>query len=794
MMELIKSYSSTRNIADSILSDIKSSKKHRYAARFVLLYSYDQLSELVEYLNGIKVVGIESRDTIPLFEDYLFQISSCKSKHICVPHITELLRINEVSDMSSRLITLCDINSNDNLETMIVPIVGLDTALTHSLMSKLESSGRYPAIYQAPMTMKQKIELIRLSGIEWLELERLPEHEIIHRNMLFLFSLFRGTPQKIYLEIKDPSWEKIFNRFVSDNIFLKTQLRSIQELIRHSYGVDISITFNADHASYWKTLFCEICRLSPKGCSEREILSNILNIKDLSSLDDRDFLDVCYAVKNNENGAFKIWFLSNHMLFGDYPSLSAYLKRALRTLVESGSISFNALVNSIWFSIFNDEYATSEKQERSLMLLHLHSVLKCPTQAIETILCDKLSSLQNLDLVTGITNAELRFVCAYIADCDEDMILSEMYSRGFHSLSYYLGIKTLTIRDLIPDNEWAVDYIHHYTLSKLKNKKASQLSALLDEKNSSQSSIAHWYSSFKTVSSITALYKSVPIIWIDGLGLEWLSYITNLLLATTEFEVHDIFIARSEVPSITKLNKIENPMFSIKSLDNYIHSQLPYHYPNSLVDELCILKDIVTDIQHTTNDPDFLIVADHGFTFLSQRHYGVGKKYDFSNSEHEGRYTVLEQNSNCYSSSDYIVYESCGCKYAVATKHTSLSNTPSREVHGGFTPEEVLTPVLYVKRKSRSLYEIEYSKIVKSIDGLKLRVLPIPQRVDIMFENHQNIQRMSHADGYWHIDTRFLMPKKYEATLVIDNATERCISFEVTGGIKVKSMEELFNA
>ena len=84
--------------------------------------------------------------------------------------------------------------------------------------------------------------------------------------------------------------------------------------------------------------------------------------------------------------------------------------------------------------------------------------------------------------------------------------------------------------------------------------------------------------------------------------------------------------------------------------------------------------------------------------------------YEFDNVEHEGRYFLVED-GEYFNNEDYLVHD-CesigfeGKKYVVSLNHTSLNNTPIREVHGGATPEEVLVPYIIFGYDNES--DIEY--------------------------------------------------------------------------------------
>jgi hypothetical protein len=56
--------------------------------------------------------------------------------------------------------------------------------------------------------------------------------------------------------------------------------------------------------------------------------------------------------------------------------------------------------------------------------------------------------------------------------------------------------------------------------------------------------------------------------------------------------------------------------------------------------------------------------------------------------------------------SDYIRYKNGEDNFKVALTHASLNNKPSREVHGGCTPEEILVPFILISNKKEDITSV----------------------------------------------------------------------------------------
>ena len=204
--------------------------------------------------------------------------------------------------------------------------------------------------------------------------------------------------------------------------------------------------------------------------------------------------------------------------------------------------------------------------------------------------------------------------------------------------------------------------------------------------------------------------KNSQEIWIDGLGAEWLPLFSHYLNEYGKINKKRITyqtIITVELPSATKFNKKDDSM-KRNQLDKYIHDNV-YNHPNSLLNEIEIIKSLAEEIA-LLNCPKVSIVSDHGFSCLCVSHFVNNNNYEFDNVEHEGRYFLVED-GEYFNNEDYLVHD-CesigfeGKKYVVSLNHTSLNNTPIREVHGGATPEEVLVPYIIFGYDNES--DIEY--------------------------------------------------------------------------------------
>lgn len=192
-----------------------------------------------------------------------------------------------------------------------------------------------------------------------------------------------------------------------------------------------------------------------------------------------------------------------------------------------------------------------------------------------------------------------------------------------------------------------------------------------------------------------------------------LEYLINFYGKAQNKRVDKKYICRVNLPSITDCNRFDDSIH-ILDLDEYIHKKSTYTYPDDLVKQIELIERIVKKEILASRYENIIVVSDHGFTFLAQKRFGNIKKFDFTDSNHEGR--CMWTDAHYQDDSEFIIHSidsgtRKGKKALIALKHTSLHDTPSREVHGGATPEEILVPCLVIS-KIKSVDKITTQQLI----------------------------------------------------------------------------------
>ena len=155
---------------------------------------------------------------------------------------------------------------------------------------------------------------------------------------------------------------------------------------------------------------------------------------------------------------------------------------------------------------------------------------------------------------------------------------------------------------------------------------------------------------------------------------------------------------------------------STTTVSNVIHGKTYYHVEN-MERSLYYIRKIVERIVSKSGGNGFAIIADHGAT-VGHKLKKKDKKYNFKNSDHDGRCCLLRDGETVGNSDDYAVYTNPnGQNWIISLTGQSLYNSSKYEVHGGGTPEEVIVPVIIANSASLSTFSSssEYLFISQSL-------------------------------------------------------------------------------
>lgn len=224
-------------------------------------------------------------------------------------------------------------------------------------------------------------------------------------------------------------------------------------------------------------------------------------------------------------------------------------------------------------------------------------------------------------------------------------------------------------------------------------------------------------------------------LWIDGMGLEWLSLANNVLekLQGNSFDI-ETFITAARVPTETEYNhQWTEKDIKRDRLDKLSHKGMPddKDYFLCIVNQIGIIKDLMNEAVSMLDNHEYvLITGDHGSSRLAALAFHE-KAYTFVPKNAKvlahGRFCLLSgapkeedllENVELvtYDQQQYLVMKDYNhyAQSGNAAGGNTDENAVAGELHGGLTPEESVVPVIVLHKKN-SYKKIEIKYIPNSV-------------------------------------------------------------------------------
>ena len=269
---------------------------------------------------------------------------------------------------------------------------------------------------------------------------------------------------------------------------------------------------------------------------------------------------------------------------------------------------------------------------------------------------------------------------AQLSDVNRDVL-----EKNFPALKKYLTLFKF-------DDERLTEYFRLYKELKIFNTSTEFLS--LVDKYAEQ----RIFNEFETRQAILDRIGDAKLYWLDGLGVEFLSFVKQI---STELSLSTrIQVARAELPTLTSINKNffeEWPGAKFRKnerLDELRHGTRNLSTPLYFCDELFIIEDVLKEIcqslQHGESSK-IILTSDHGSSRGAVTYRGKTWRMH-SVGEHGGRCCLVDkrderpicaaESNGYYSLSNYDRFQG--------------GRLDGVELHGGATLEEVLIPVIEI--------------------------------------------------------------------------------------------------
>lgn len=346
---------------------------------------------------------------------------------------------------------------------------------------------------------------------------------------------------------------------------------------------------------------------------------------------------------------------------------------------------------------------------------------------------------------TGLSYAEKEFLInlhtyGFLDRGDMQIMYPSYYS-------YLYGVRDNLVKGL---DECKL-YLKEYKKSKAINRDTSYIH---DYYNNGCANASNLYEMYYEIEKQDVLVEKLAdegtdIYVIDGVGAEYLSLIVDLLNRNS-YEVDICRIATAHLPTITEVNKSYLSRLPIKKWffdfdRDVVHGEF-YHTTTNLRKAFDIIEKIVKEIVSESYGKRIIITADHGATARA-RWVETPKKYDYSQSDHEGRCCKIPSKDGYENNEDYITYVdevNPEISYLISLNETSLYNRPKYEDHGGATIEEMLVPVIVAKLQGAQ------NKIKYKVMDEKIQVSGLDKIVRFVINPEPECAFLVESDGTKH--------------------------------------------
>lgn len=755
-----------------------------------------------KFINVVKEHSAKDKDTYVLGFSELIRFYSRKDIESTVLSLFDNIENSGNSDANTsqrRIIFIC-FSMMDDVYKVLQSSFARKDLLDPFLNSDYELVGKnrkvcFVSREYADHVKKNKI----ISSVEWLGLWRSSE----------------------IIDFSTPIWccsESLYEwhqKASPDNAFQIDVVHNAKDYLEKACDLSIDFPYIESESDYWNQLCIEYTNAS-SGENLHELAARLLNI-DVKSI---------YAIAGKwltTDLQYEKWFIRCYV--GAFYPMS-FLARVFKILKTNSKKEFLTTIWQQGYWLSNP--VQLEERIGIIKELNKYAGVNTPEKEIHDVICEGVSkelcisipvdeSASEICLVelceqygqalddmkkrlfsyylkifkpafTGLSSTEKEFVINLYSNnvLDRDEIKSVYPS--FYSYLFGLGESEIEGK-----NDWKY-YLEAYRASKVANADTPYLQQYYAKGCANSINLySMYYELQRQETLITPYTDSADVYVLDGVGAEYIPLIVDLL-GLNGYEVEYCDFAACHLPSITDINKdylssIEYKEWFLEFDQKVIHGD--YYKPTvNLRKAFDILEIKVKEIVQEAAGKKILITADHGATARA-KWIETKKKYNFENSDHEGRCCRISAKGDYSDTIDYIVYEDetkPGDPYIISLNETSLYNRPKYENHGGATIEEILVPVIVAGPQTgqkRITYKVIDDKL--EVTGLDKKVtfaiVPDPEEAYVIEADGTKHQLLSDGGMY---STELSSGKEQDIKVLIAN---REYKFHVVNKAK-KNMTE----
>lgn len=780
--------------SSSILIEIKNDLEKqgsydRYPVRFFSVkYASDTVNEImklrseIEIINSCNVEIVDIKDFLP-HEDGWVTVDNFRNhindlemnKSYIIVGFSEYARFLSNAEFITMIIGLLETeNSEQNYKRRIyIPCL----ALFSQIQKTIKENHRRMDAYN-PFLNDINIEDLPIIYFINEALDNAGYENEINTSSEW-FGMWRNPEINVEKPIICTSQRLLFfyEKACPDNVYNIKKIMTYEELLEYLYDVSNIFPAKIGAEEHYKKLL-ELLKDS-KGIDLQSIILKKINTQKIT-------LENVYSLWKNTD-EFGRWLIQNYVL--KYEKSMNYLGYVMKSL---DTLSSEEYVEAVYTSIFNEnnmyEYErkeliksikkTEEISFSERMNLYYQRFINTTVKNKTTYEVGEIKFEQevciepeNTEIVATVIQNEVVPILTSCSNYERKLIVW-LYRAGFISDNYlkdiylefdnYFENDDLDLEDIVY-SEKIKAYFKIYRKARLQRNMADAYDRELTKWNKNEDDFYSWYTDTNLEHPEIILKKQGfegNTYVLDGVGAEYMEYIVSLL-NKRNVNVEFCSYSKAHLPSITSVAKDLYDMKYTWMLDydqKVIHGQMFYPV-TSLEKALSVIKDMINKIVLEEGSNTFAITADHGSS-VGHKIFRKEKKYNFSNSEHDGRCFMLPADASESSTDDYLVYtDDKNRDWLIALNGQSLCNNSKYVVHGGATPEEVIIPVIIARKTSVQTRTYKVKPINLKVSGLNksltFKVTPKPEKVKLEAKDGTNeLLTYDEVQKTWSIDLK----------------------------------------
>lgn len=743
----------------------------RFPCRAVMVRNIAEYCQLLSELKKIRDIRVvksselfSSADTMPKYEKLMD--SRYQDEWIILTGVSEYLRLFSKKEAADRMFSAlwgykAPASSRGRI---IIPLWGCEAQWYDSALNLVGDSRQQDYFYNCsdPVEPEQYLSISVLSGLFEQYVDRM-----------------RTSPGSVFIGLKN------YFEYWENPIPENTQLILLTKRVKSVVPVrgEINVHVVKDMLSFIKENLSGSNVLNSQNCSEdmqrilfeyalkeEHIDSALLRILNVSKFVEADVMAKWATFSVAEREFVRLWILL-------HPT-DTYLQHCFSIAETVESVPYVICHEILKVRLNRPEWVNEYKYLSKAM------VLKPDNDYLREV--DNIADFDvKMDFLSGRTRIEriylLHMMGKWMREDSKEALSDKRIISIYPELAAYLSC------DLNVLNGELGKYLSSYKAHKLEN-------TLPNDEDVYFNGIKTEVYDYRYSILSDFIDKDTVILWIDALGVEWLTLLQWSISRQCNASIVGISVVQATLPTETCFNEqwkhMDVPYDKLDKLDKLAHKGVidePDYYS-------CIEEQFSFITSSATNRIKALlkqyhrviITGDHGTSRLAARffhvHEGISAPKDSIVYSH-GRYCETSSNNSMALNGCRIVAGDGGKKYIVFENYNHFKqsgfaagaddeNAKYGEVHGGATPEEMLVPVIIVDSNEevplKGTWEKTSVKIVSKKSKFQISFNKTVSDLSITIAGITGSPTRSNTGTKWVVSFEKLKPGTYLADVIAD--------------------------